>query len=277
MKHLKNIFSFLYPMLLYLWVSLMVTFAVGLFIGIRAAATGTFMTQTETVEAISRFFAGINIIQFVILLPFFYWIIKKDNRRMDFGSIKLNILSFAGIGVVTSFAISTCAIANTLIGLSGIAEYDTIFQEVSKTIFSGGLFLQILIVGILVPVMEELLFRIIIYRRVRAFYGIITGGIVSAFLFALAHGNITQGIYAFIMGIVIIYLYEKMNTGLVCILFHIIANITSILISEYGMFLENGLVAMVFMIVNVALLICGIYGIKKYRLVKEDNGILAEE
>lgn len=276
MKHLKHILSFLYPLFLYLWVNVFLTFIVGIGISVAAAANGTAPSADEVAKEVMRFFGAINIAQFIILLPFFYWIIKRDDRGMDFGNIKLN-LSPVGIGVVASLAISICAISNVLIGLSGIAEYDPVFQKASETIFSGGLFLQILIVGIWVPVMEELLFRIIIYRRVRDLYGILAGSLVSAFLFALAHGNITQGIYAFIMGIVIAYLYEKMNTGLICILFHIIANITSILISEYGMLLENGIVAMVFMIVNVALLIYGIYGIKRYRLVKEDNGILAEE
>lgn len=276
MKHLKHILSFLYPLFLYLWVNVFLTFIVGIGISVAAAASGTAPSADEVAKEVMRFFGAINIAQFIILLPFFYWIIKRDDRGMDFGNIKLN-LSPVGIGVVVSLAISICVLSNYIIGLSGIAEYDTLFQKSNEVIFSGGLLLQILVVGILVPIMEELLFRIIIYRRVRAVYGIIAGGIGSALLFAVVHGNITQGIYAFVMGIVIVYLYEKIGSGAVCMLFHIVANLTSIFISELDTISENIWFAMILIIISILLLLGGIYGMRKYKLVKEKIEIPATE
>lgn len=276
MKHLKHLLSFLYPLFLYLWVNVFLTFIVGIGIGVAAAASGTAPSVDEVAKEVMRFFGAINIAQFIILLPFFYWIIKRDDRGMDFGDIKLN-LSPVGIGVVVSLAISICVLSNYIIGLSGIAEYDTLFQKSNEVIFSGGLLLQILVIGILVPIMEELLFRIIIYRRVRAVYGIVAGGIASALLFAVVHGNITQGIYAFVMGIVIVYLYEKIGSGAVCMLFHIVANLTSILISELDTISENIWFAMILIIISILLLLGGIYGMRKYKLVKEKIEIPATE
>lgn len=276
MKHLKHILSFLYPLFLYLWVNVFLTFIVGIGISVAAAANGTAPSADEVAKEVMRFFGAINIAQFIILLPFFYWIIKRDDRGMDFGNIKLN-LSPVGIGVVVSLAISICVLSNYIIGLSGIAEYDTLFQKSNEVIFSGGLLLQILVVGILVPIMEELLFRIIIYRRVRVVYGIIAGGIGSALLFAVVHGNIAQGIYAFVMGIVIVYLYEKIGSGAVCMLFHIVANLTSILISELDTISENSWFAMILIIISILLLLGGIYGMRKYRLVTEKIEIPATE
>ena len=87
----------------------------------------------------------------------------------------------------------------------------------------------IITTGLLGPILEELLFRGIVYNRVKLYskYPII----ITSVLFALFHFNIVDIIYTFFISIILIYLYEKYNTLKISIIFHMIINITSIFIT----------------------------------------------
>jgi membrane protease YdiL (CAAX protease family) len=69
--------------------------------------------------------------------------------------------------------------------------------------------LMLLYVVVLGPIMEELVFRGLIYRFARLALPFWGANILQAALFAVYHGNIVQGIYAFIFGIVLGYIAHR--------------------------------------------------------------------
>ena len=94
--------------------------------------------------------------------------------------------------------------------------------------------------GIVAPVAEEIVFRWLIYLRIRDTMGVWVSAVLSAVLFGIYHGNLVQGIYAALLGVFIAYLFEMSGNLYSCILLHIGANVWSLLISQYGMWLiEN--------------------------------------
>lgn len=96
---------------------------------------------------------------------------------------------------------------------------------------TGNLFLMIVATGIMGPIAEEITFRHFILqpnRRVSDKYAII----ISAISFGIMHGNIIQGTYTFVLGLLFAREDIKENNLLPSIIMHIIINTSSVLISN---------------------------------------------
>lgn len=96
---------------------------------------------------------------------------------------------------------------------------------------TGNLFLMIVATGIMGPIAEEITFRHFILqpnRRVSEKYAII----VSAISFGIMHGNIIQGTYTFLLGLLFAREDIKENNLLPSIIMHITINTSSVLISS---------------------------------------------
>ncbi|MGL4571058.1 MAG: lysostaphin resistance A-like protein [Clostridium sp.] len=83
---------------------------------------------------------------------------------------------------------------------------------------------------ILIPICEEIIFRGVIFGYLRDRYKLPIAVGVQALIFALMHGNMVQGIYTFILGLVLglIYVYTDSLYG--SILVHIIYNLFGVLV-----------------------------------------------
>lgn len=99
----------------------------------------------------------------------------------------------------------------------------------TATLFSGTLWQQFLLMGVAAPLSEELLFRGILFERLRVALPFFWAALGSAAFFGLVHGNWAQGIYAALMGLVLAWLYEKKGRLREPVLFHSMANLTSLL------------------------------------------------
>ena len=69
-------------------------------------------------------------------------------------------------------------------------------------------------------------------KRLRDFCNAKLAIIISAVFFGVFHGNLVQFVYAFIIGLMLAYVYEKMKTIWATIVFHVGANLLSVLITE---------------------------------------------
>lgn len=82
-------------------------------------------------------------------------------------------------------------------------------SEGTAALFSGALWQQFFLMGIAAPLSEELLFRGILFERLRMALPFFWAALGSAAFFGLVHGNWAQGIYAALMGLILAWLYEK--------------------------------------------------------------------
>lgn len=74
------------------------------------------------------------------------------------------------------------------------------------------------------PVVEELTFRGLTYNYARTFMPAMAANVVQAFLFGVLHGNMLQGAFAFVLGLLLGYVYEKYNNLLVTMILHMLYN-----------------------------------------------------
>ncbi len=83
---------------------------------------------------------------------------------------------------------------------------------------------------LLAPVCEELIFRGAVMNGLRYGFSDKTSNVLAALLFGIFHGNIIQGIYAFVFGMVLGYVKLKRDRIGDAVLMHIFINLTGITI-----------------------------------------------
>lgn len=123
-------------------------------------------------------------------------------------------------------AVSVSLGLNALFTLTGFVETSASYQQVADRQYGVTFGIGLVLYGLVSPLAEEVVFRGVIYNRLRRFFGPLIGIVASALFFGIFHGNLVQGIYGAVMGICIAYVYERHGSFLWPILFHAAANLT---------------------------------------------------
>ena len=172
----------------------------------------------------------------VITLPTYYLIYR--NRRQELGTF----ISVRGIGplsvpILVIFGLSVSFILDLALGiLSQLDFFSRVFsdyEQVSSMIFGGGFVLTLLSVGIVAPIFEELLFRGLVFGELRKITPVRVALVLQALLFGVYHMNVVQGVYAFLLGLLIGYIYYRSNSIIAPIIIHVSINSLSVIINEF--------------------------------------------
>lgn len=137
----------------------------------------------------------------------------------------------AVFGIVGSVA-ATC-----LMTMMQAAFYDSSYQQMSAEVYSASFASQIICLGFIIPLAEELMFRGVMYKRYRERQSFWYSAISSSLLFSFMHVSMTQMLYAFLLGLMLCYVYEKFGSFCAPLVLHIFVNMGSILFTETGVFL----------------------------------------
>lgn len=84
--------------------------------------------------------------------------------------------------------------------------------------------------GLIGPIIEEYLFRGIVYHKLQEIYSKKNSMIFCTIIFTFFHNNLLQIIFAGLLGTILICLYEKYQDIKVPIFFHVMVNLTSVLV-----------------------------------------------
>lgn len=106
------------------------------------------------------------------------------------------------------------------------------FVEFLMTVFKSewgiwSLCIPIVFIIFFRPVFEEILFRGLLYGPMRRKVGPIMAGVLTSFLFALIHG--ANYVHLFVLGAVLVYLYERTQSLVPSILFHMFMNLIDVI------------------------------------------------
>lgn len=142
---------------------------------------------------------------------------------------------------------------NLLLQLLQVTARSEAYQSVAENQYSAWLPVGLVCYGIISPVAEELLFRGILYGNMRRFTKPATAAVFSAALFGIYHGNIVQGIYAFVIGYFLAYAYEYFGDFRVPAAIHMAVNLLVYGLSYMGV----GNSAFVSWPVCIVCLLCG--------------------
>lgn len=188
----------------------------------------------------------ITLITFIIFGFIFYRIYKKYRKE----KIQINIKNSYKLAIV---GISISLFYNIFIYYLNNIVHITDNYYISDI----PLIIQILTTGLMGPILEELLFRGIVFNRLRQMTSLNKSTLFTSILFALFHlPNVVNAIYAFILSFILIKVYLKYNTIKTPIIIHVFANITTCI--YLPILLDNNLVIscilLIISILNIAFL-----------------------
>ncbi len=90
--------------------------------------------------------------------------------------------------------------------------------------------LMLFFVGIAGPFAEEILFRGVLYNWLRGHWGFIPSALVSSLIFGAAHVEPSIAIATFVLGLVIVFFYEKSHSLWTAFTIHAVNNTTVVLL-----------------------------------------------
>ena len=168
-------------------------------------------------------------------LPFVAYLIFRREDPSDY--LKFEKTGFSG-GVL-------CVLGGLAIVLLGnypaafISDFFSAFgyQSAASLIFGeeslAAVLLKIGVTALLVPFMEELVFRGIVLSSLRK-YGIGFSIVASALIFGMAHMDFSTAVFAFIAGLVFGFLYAKTNNLWLAVWIHALNNLIAVVGSHAG-------------------------------------------
>ena len=168
---------------------------------------------------VCQYIIGIPAIRLVLIgLPTYRYQKEKMSFTDIFGAFLIcQALAYAGnlIGTVLNSIIS---------GILG----KEIENTVNDLIENSNPFILILVVGIMGPILEELVFRRFIIDRIRP-YGEFLAVMFSALTFGMFHGNFYQLFYAFAIGFILGFIYVRTKNIIYPIILHMTFNSFSVI------------------------------------------------
>lgn len=181
---------------------------------------------------------------------------KEIVHRLKFSARLFPVMVLLGISIQLSFSY----IMTFLLSLNEAAEkeYDEVIAPLVSMEPS-----MIFYVGFGAPFFEELLFRgvvlgilVLIINRLHRdpVFWYAAANIIQALLFALYHGNVYQGIYAFLIGLIFGYIFILTGSAVPGMVAHSSVNL-------FGLFAERVIPAEISPILQWALAFAGLFGI----------------
>ncbi|WDV46964.1 CPBP family intramembrane metalloprotease [Clostridiaceae bacterium M8S5] len=213
-----------------------------------------------------------NIINIFFTLLIYYMIYKFNNKNLfkycKFNRKKRNISIYA---VVLGISINIIAII--MLNIIDINTYNTDnLKTIQNIITENNLIASIITIGIIIPIFEEILFRGIVFNKLKQLFNIEIVIILQAFLFGLYHGEIVQIIFTIFLGLTLGLTYYYTESIYIPILIHASNNILSIISMKYLSTFEISIyVLFLSVMLSIVVFIFIINQIKKEKQNNQEN------
>ena len=169
----------------------------------------------------------------ITMIPCLYFY-KKDRRARIAGGLvtgqKPNRLSIGECGLILVMGAGFAQFANMFVNMIGSFLNAEENQETMSQLTDGkSMFFLIVCMGIIAPLAEEIVFRWLIYLRLRDYMRMGAAAVISGLIFGIYHGNLVQAVYASLLGIVFAYILDISGCLWSSVLLHMGANIWSLI------------------------------------------------
>lgn len=181
------------------------------------------LNSKQYVQELNSFLVDYNIVIIIILAIIILPVIIKKYHE-NYKPLKKQLHSQDYVKIML-FSIFLSFVLNLFFYLvNNIFPYTNRYLDTSTKITT------IITTGILVPILEEYIFRGMVYNELQKFNSKKTAIILTTLFFALMHMELSQIIYAFIVGFYLIRLYDKTGSIKVSICAHMLINLSTIIL-----------------------------------------------
>ena len=278
-EKVKAFFACIGYLLLTILVQLSVSTIGGIIIGVfyvisemSQMSSGAVNIETDLTRMVDLTLSLTNVFLLIssiltVLVLILVYKIKKRNYKEELlinKTSKFNIV-FAIILGVACWLFNSGALS--LIDEAGLfSSQFQYMEEVLSPLGSGSVIMSVITIGIVAPFAEEFLFRGIIYNTLKKKISIKWTIIIQAVLFGVFHGNLIQGSYATLLGIVFGYVTYKTKSLWPAVIIHMVNNlIATMFMYVPSDWLSGILVYVAFLIIGIILITISI------KLIKNKN------
>lgn len=232
----------------------------------------------EVINRFTWFRALVNdlVIQFIgVIIIIKMMKAKDDNSR--YNSIAIGITKKDYIycaGLIVSFIMIKYGILNEILEVLESSVPSETLKELNELINNSSWILLFVEIVIIAPIFEEIIFRGIILNGMLKKYSSKKAIIVSSLIFGLIHGNLPQGLNAFVLGLVIATVYYYTRSLYISMFMHAANNFLVFFIIVPENFILKIALYVIISVLGIALLLkCR----KALDLKNRFNGCVSEE
>lgn len=216
-----KIWQIVYPIGIYYVVSSLVYFALEMLFGNRAESymMRQMLCASVTIPFVMSFYRQDLAVEEAVYGKKRFHLNWQQGRNILF-----SLVSAAAFGIAL----------NNIIAMTPLVQASAGFQQANEAFFGGRMIYELFGSCLIIPVAEELLFRGVVYKRLRLLFGAAPAIVLSSLVFGILHANLVQFLYAGILGLLLAFLVEKTGYLYTAVLGHIAVNIIAVLRSETG-------------------------------------------
>ncbi|MDC3418600.1 CPBP family intramembrane glutamic endopeptidase [Aquibacillus salsiterrae] len=175
--------------------------------------------------------ASWSVFSFAVALIIILYLLRGEmnhalNEDRIEGAAIGSIVTWSIIGVVMAFVAQSIAVTleTYVFGIKPGSENTMNIMNIARAVP-----IFIIVVTIIAPILEEIIFRKIIFGSIYKRTNLIIGALGSAFIFALVHNDFAHILTYTAMGLVFAYLYVKTKRIIVPIITHMAMNSITVL------------------------------------------------
>ncbi len=198
----------------------------------QAANTEFFNEVMNLVK--SELALGILLSNLTVLL--IYWLACSSKGIKFSKYIGMHGLNFinALASVATGF-VAHGLITGVLENLKPMTDVIAQYEQQMEWMQEGNVFLLLAVTLIVAPIVEEIVFRGVLISSLGKVITPIGALIVTSVLFGISHGNIVQGLYSFLLGLVLGFVRIRSRNLSNSILMHITFNASNVITAGFGL------------------------------------------
>lgn len=205
------------------------------------AMTDVLMAEVMSKAMEMTFIAG-------LVTLFIFWIVFLIRKKKFTKEVCIRKIPVTGILPIAIMAAAFNVITTVIISfMPWPQEWMDSYVESSSAIDGSAMawFTAVL----MAPVLEEIVFRGLMYTRLKKGLPAIVAAIITSLAFGIAHGTVIWAIYTFVFSMILIWVFEKFQSLTACIVLHMAYNLSGMALSLIPE--EAGILIMILFVISI--------------------------
>lgn len=185
-------------------------------------------------QSVESGYNGISMLIGALLTLLVYFIIEKIKKTSLAKETDMKMVTGKQMGLTVLGAVGGMFFLNFMLSILPIpADLLGDLNSGMSSLTSYPFWLAILVNAILIPILEEVVFRGYLFSRLGKAMPAVVAAVISSVIFGLCHGGLVWAIWAAVTGLIICVVRVKTGSIIPGIIFHIIMNTYGMVVSYF--------------------------------------------